>query len=190
MKSIRQKLIIANAGVIVLSILVIAVPDIKIQQSRMLSETARKAENSISEASTSINLFLSKPITIVNATAKYFQTHPSDSREQAEEYLETLLHGETILSQLYFSGSVPYKDGGFFFSNNSWTPPEGYDQTTRSWYKAGKNAAGVCISDPYIDAVTNAPVAAVSEGVVRNGTFTGVAGLDIQLRDLTKWFPP
>jgi methyl-accepting chemotaxis protein len=190
MKSIRLKLIIANVGVIVFSMLIIAAPDIKIQQARMLSETVEKAENKITEASTSINLFLCKPVNIVNAVAKYFQTNPSDSKEKAESYLEKLLAGETILSQLYYGGTIPYKDRGFFYSNNHWVPPEGYDQTSRSWYKAGKSSSSICISDPYIDALTNEPVAAVSEGVTIGGVFQGVVGLDIQLKDLNKMVSP
>jgi methyl-accepting chemotaxis protein len=191
MKSIRLKLIIANVGVIVFSILLIAAPDIKIQQTRMISETVEKAENKITEVSTSINLFLCKPVNIANAAAKYFQTNPSDSKEKAESYLEKLLAGETILSQLYYGGTIPYKDGGFFYSNNHWVPPEEYDQTSRSWYKAGKSSSSsISISDPYIDALTNEPVAAVSQGVTIDGTFQGVVGLDIQLKDLNNMVSP
>jgi hypothetical protein len=55
MKSIRLKLIIANAGGIVFSIQIIAAPDIKIQQTRILSETGVALNDVSAKMKESIN---------------------------------------------------------------------------------------------------------------------------------------
>ncbi len=191
MKSIKLKLILAIAGVILFSVLLITVPVTVIQYNQKIEETYEDAQDKIIQGHTQINLFLKEPISIVNSVSHYLNTHPDD-QEAIESFFEKLLKGKNNFSELYYAGVLPVKEGGFFWANDRWQPPEDYDQTTRAWYKAGQktSSGNVAISDPYLDSVTNSMVAAVSTSVLKNDTFSGVLALDIQLKELNELVSP
>lgn len=185
MKSIKLKLILANVGIVLFSVLLITLPVIVIQYNSQMEETADDAEDKIMQGHTQINLFMQEPISIVHTVSHYLNTHP-DNQEAVEEYFEQLLKGKGNFSELYYAGAVPVKDGGFFWANDRWQPPSDYDQTTRAWFKAGQRtqSGDITVSDPYLDSVTNSMVAALSTSVKKHGSFGGVVALDMQLKDL------
>ena len=185
MKSIKQKLILSNVFVVLFCVFVISVPVIKLQYDELKSDAKENAEYTVTQTCTDINLFLEKPINIVKSVVYYVQTYETE-KIKTESYFEKLLNGETDFSQLYYGNSVPVNKGGQFFSNNHWVPTADFDQTTRAWYKAAEENEGICISDPYIDAVTGTPVASVSHGVKQNNIMIGAVGLDIQLKNLNE----
>ena len=191
MKSIKLKLILANVGVVLFSVLLITLPIIFIQYNSQVKQTEEDAEDKVNQGHTMISLFMQQPITIVHTVSHYLKTHPDNQRD-IENYFEELLDGETDFSELYYSGALPVKDGGFFWANDRWAPPADYDQTTRAWFKAGQNVSGdeVAVSDPYLDSVTNSMVAALSTSVERNGVFCGVVALDMQLKELNGLVSP
>ncbi len=58
--------------------------------------------------------------------------------------------------------------------------PEGYDPRKRQWYIDTEQAKSIVISDPYVDAFTNALVLTVSAPVYdEKNEFVGVIGMDI-----------
>ena len=191
MKSIKLKLVLANVGLIVFSALLITLPIIMIQYSSKMEETNDDAEDKILQGNLKISNFLNEPITIINNVSCYLKSH-EDNQESIENFFEYLLKGKDTFSELYYSGAVPVKDGGFFWANDRWAPPSDYDQTTRAWYKAGRQTANgkISISDPYLDSVTNSMVAALSTSINRNGEFCGVAAIDIQLDELNELVAP
>ena len=190
-KSIKLKLVLANVGLIVFSALLITLPIIMIQYSSKMEETNDDAEDKILQGNLKISNFLNEPITIINNVSCYLKSH-EDNQESIENFFEYLLKGKDTFSELYYSGAVPVKDGGFFWANDRWAPPSDYDQTTRAWYKAGRQTANgkISISDPYLDSVTNSMVAALSTSINRNGEFCGVAAIDIQLDELNELVAP
>ncbi len=183
MKSIKLKLILSNVLVVAFSILLISVPVILVQYKSEVAVTDEAAVGKVAQASANINLFLQEPVSMVNAVSHYLMTHPTD-QDQIEKYFDKLLTGEKDFSELYYASALPYRDGGFFYANDRWTPPSDYDQTTRAWYKAGQSAKTYAVSDPYLDSVTNTMVSAISRGISINGNLAGVVGLDIQLKNL------
>ncbi|MCR5291071.1 MAG: HAMP domain-containing protein [Treponema sp.] len=187
--SINLKLILSTTLIVVFSILLISVPVITIQYHTQVESTVDSSETKITQACESIKLFLQRPITMINDVAFYLKTHDID-QYQIEHYFEELLKGESLFSELYFASALPYKDGGFFYANDRWQPPADYDQTTRAWYKAGKSASTYAISDPYLDSVTKAMVAALATGITKNGSFAGVLAVDMQLGDLNDIVAP
>ena len=191
MKSIKLKLILANVGIVLFSVLLITVPVIVIQYNTQMEETSDDAEDKIMQGHAQINLFMQEPISIVHTVSHYLNTHP-DNQESIEEYFDQLLRGKSNFSELYYAGAVPVKNGGFFWANDRWQPPSDYDQTTRAWFKAGQNtqSGAIAVSDPYLDNVTNSMVAALSTSVKKNGSFGGVVALDMQLKDLNNLVSP
>ncbi|EAH8345137.1 methyl-accepting chemotaxis protein, partial [Campylobacter coli] len=60
----------------------------------------------------------------------------------------------------------------------------GYNVTTRDWYKNTVNANSVVVSPPYIDAVTKEFVITYSKALYKDGKFVGVLGVDVLLTNL------
>lgn len=41
---------------------------------------------------------------------------------------------DPMYSILYYINEIPMPEGGTIYADNHWTPPEGWDQYTRSWF--------------------------------------------------------
>jgi len=182
---IKRKLIISNIALVVFAILVVSVPVIVLESAELERNAAVNADAQMTTAFTNVNLFLKKPETIVNTVFHHIITRDYLDQDDFETMLESIMKNEKDFSELYYSGALPVKDGGFFYANDHWTPPADYDQTTRAWFKAGKAAATFELSDPFMDMVSNQLVATLAKGVKVNGEFAGVIGLDISLSGLT-----
>ncbi len=61
----------------------------------------------------------------------------------------------------------------------------GFDTTTRSYYKSISEGI-ICITDPYIDAITGKTVITISAPVKVNGKIEGLAAVDISTDNLSK----
>ena len=191
MKSIKRKLILANVGIILFSVFLIAIPVLVMQCNSKTADVTDDASDKITQGHLEINLFMREPFGIVHSSRNYLKTH-EDDQERVENFFAAVLNGKSNFSELYYASATPVKDGGFFWANDRWTPPSDYDQTTRAWFKAGQSAgrSAVAVSDPYLDIVTNSMVAALSTSVEKNGVFAGVVSLDMQLKGLNELVSP
>ncbi|MFZ5351194.1 MAG: methyl-accepting chemotaxis protein [Bacillota bacterium] len=79
---------------------------------------------------------------------------------------------------------IGFSDKSAVFGDG-WIPDPDYDVTTRPWYTAALETAGVVYTDPYVDATTGNMVITISRAVKRNGTIIGVAAADIFVNVLT-----
>ncbi|WP_028330723.1 methyl-accepting chemotaxis protein [Brachyspira alvinipulli] len=90
------------------------------------------------------------------------------------------------IENIYYAGTVPYKDGGtlvIVYGDNL----EGFDQTTREWYiESIKNPSAAYISKPYIDAQTKDTVITISKAISINGAIKGVIGVDISFKKISE----
>ncbi len=185
MKTVGAKILLGNILVVLFSILIISIPVITIQYKNLAAEAIQEGETKVELASSNLNLFLQKPISIVTTVKHYLETHPVD-QTNIENFFEQTLRDEKQFSELYFASNLPFKDGGYFYANDRWAPPADYDQTTRAWFKAGSATRNFAISDPYLDSVTNSMVAALSTSIEKNGEKIGVLAVDIQLGQLNE----
>lgn len=65
--------------------------------------------------------------------------------------------------------------------------PEGYDATTRPWYKkALENKGQTVVTEPFVDAVTGNTVVAVVRTVEKDGQVVGVVALNVKLTTLAE----
>ena len=181
---IKQKLILSNLLMVFFAVLLVSVPVIIVQIKSMSENIAHVADGQVSTAYMEINHFLRKPEQITANIEHFISTQELDQDRMQDMFAHTL-NGETIFSQLYFSGTKPVKDGGFFWANDRWQPPADYDQTTRAWYKAGRDAVTYDVSAPYLDLVTNSMVTTVARKAMRGNEFLGVIGIDVSLADLS-----
>ena len=181
---IKQKLIISNLAMVLFAVLIVSVP-VMIVQIRTMSENIEKvADGQLSTAHMEINHFLRKP-EMITANVEHFIATQELDEDHIQDMFAHTLQGEKTFSQLYFSGTTPVKDGGFFWANDRWQPPADYDQTTRAWFKAGRNAVTYDVSAPYLDLVTNSMVTTIARKAIKDGQFIGVIGIDVSLADFT-----
>lgn len=67
-----------------------------------------------------------------------------------------------------------------------WTTPADYDPRVRDWYKQAKSSGKLIFSPPYQDTATKEWIITVAVPFQNpQGTFAGVVGADVQLKDLT-----
>lgn len=75
-----------------------------------------------------------------------------------------------------------YKDGGLYMAvTDTSTLPEGFDATSRDWYKKAFDTNSTIITAPYIDTATGAMIVTVASPIYENGNLMGVFGCDITL---------
>ncbi|WP_191015902.1 methyl-accepting chemotaxis protein [Treponema zioleckii] len=185
--TIKFKLLSSSIGIVLFTILAISVPVLVLESTTLSESIEDLAESKVTNAYRNLNHFLKRPETIVSDIGHYIVSQELD-RETVEPYLAHIMQDPNNkgFSELYYSGTQPVKDGGFFWSNDHWEPPADYDQTTRAWFKAGKSTDTFDISDPYLDMVTGQLVTTLAMGVKNNGDFLGVVGIDISLKDLSE----
>ena len=84
-----------------------------------------------------------------------------------------------------FSGFYGCRTDKTLFSTPELFFPEGYDPTTRGWYKGAVESAGkMFFSDVYVDASTGGLVVTFSQAVYKNNQIDGVVSFDYPLTDL------
>ena len=75
-----------------------------------------------------------------------------------------------------------YKDKGLYMAvTDTSTLPEGFDATSREWYKKSFDTNSTIITAPYIDTATGTMIVTVASPIYENGNSMGVFGCDITL---------
>ena len=91
------------------------------------------------------------------------------------------------MSEAYpnFSGFYGCRTDKTMFKSPKLILPDGYDPTSRGWYKGAVVRAGkMYYSDVYVDAFTGDLVVTFSQAVYKNGALDGVVAFDYPLTDL------
>ena len=163
--------------VMVIGLILFFTPRYKKEFTSEIEANMYKNETSVT---TWLNYFYSQ-VEVLTSYCKY----ETDYIQMLDSFKELESIKDEIIN-IYFSGTVPYKDGGILiivYGDNL----EGFDQTTREWYReAVKNTSGIYISPPYMDAQTKDIVITISKAIVLNGTVKGVIGIDISFTKIAK----
>lgn len=105
---------------------------------------------------------------------------------------KTNLKDEIILDNLkYLTQNVKGTLGFFmgfsdkkFLDGTGWIPDEGFDPTTRDWFKHAVNSDEIIISPPYINAMDKNMVITISKRINQGGKTVGALGSDISMAEL------
>jgi methyl-accepting chemotaxis protein len=184
MKSIQLKLVLMVGAILFVTIAAITVPVVVTESSALNASLQRQSAQALDRGRLEVLNYLSQPIVLVRA-ARSFVVAPKLDQKSTEDYFGRLMEGHPDFSELYFSGTKPYKDGGFFYANDHWIPPKTYDQTQRPWYVAAEKAPEIGFSPPYVDANTKTLVVTVASVARADSKEVGVVGLDMNLQALT-----
>lgn len=98
------------------------------------------------------------------------------------KYFTSITKSNSDISAAYF-GTKDKKT----FINSTTKLPDGYDPTSRGWYKKAAEAKSLVWTDPYLDAFTGKMAITVAKPVIVNNEVVGVYGLDILLDTISSF---
>ncbi|MBP5450108.1 MAG: cache domain-containing protein, partial [Spirochaetales bacterium] len=183
MRSIKLKLIVLTASMILAAISIVTFPILNAQIRSSKDNITKSAAMQITSAIDSINSFFDKPKTIVKDVSLYVK-RGDFNLERAQKDFEDLVKGNSSILCLYYADPVPINKGGMFYSSDCWIPENDYDKESRDWYAEAKKTDKVIVSEPYIDEDTRSLVTTVAYAVRENDKFLGVNGIDILLTEI------
>lgn len=95
---------------------------------------------------------------------------------------DDFIDGVMELNDALLDCYTAYEDVSLYMAvTDTSTLPEGFDATTRSWYKDAVASDDVIFTAPYVDTATGAMVITVAAPIRENGSIVGVFGCDITL---------
>ncbi len=184
MRKIGTKLILCFSLVVVFSVALVSVPILKAQVNGV-SETVREiASGQMNSATIAVEAYLDKPGRLVKDIAFYASRANLELKKTQDDF-ERLIKDEPAILALYYADEVPMDKGGYFYYSGGWTPDSSYDKYSRGWFTGTKNTDENLLTDPYMDASTNALVISICHRVLHeDGSFAGTVGIDISLDNL------
>src|SRR5579863_3702511 len=107
------------------------------------------------------------------------QTLADDLRDTDAAEVRRLLDQPTLAAT--FKATYLGDEVGHFTIAPNEQLPEDFDPRSRPWYKLAASTHGVVLTAPYADAAGGGLIITAAAPVMSHGTFTGVAGADLDL---------
>lgn len=122
--------------------------------------------------------------TIIFQKMSYVEVYANNiSKDQKKG--QALLRDLTYLTQ-NVDGALDFYAGfkdKTFLDGSGWVPESDFDPTSRSWYKGAIGKSSAYVSDPYISAIDNGIVVAISYEIKYNNKPEGVLGADLSMKE-------
>ncbi|EAK2629558.1 methyl-accepting chemotaxis protein, partial [Campylobacter coli] len=196
MNSIKVKLSFIANLIAVFALIVLGVVSFYFTETSLHEATLREQTNLLKATENVIDDYKAQNSAIVENLAKDILSLPYESLNSQEDLIQNVgmmlkdyrhtinalatyvgqSSGENIISD-----DISDKEGVNARINGK---ANGYNATTRDWYKDTVNANSVVVSPPYIDAVSKEFVITYSKALYKDGKFIGVVGLDMILTTL------
>lgn len=183
--SIRTKLIISLVSICVIPLIILGFGSYNQSKTILSNKLTVTSKQTLSEINDGLIDYFRGFSNIVSMTSK----NPAIMNIDVDNNNETIINilkgikesDGDILDIYYGTGS------GKFAIYPEVQMPEGYDATTRSWYKLALEHKGqVVITPPYVDAATGNSVVGIAETVEKDGHVVGVIGIDCTLATLSE----
>lgn len=155
-------------------------------EKAILNETSQSVSNKA-------EVFFERYIAIVEQMAqdKNLQNFLVDAKgrstlTQTEGFMtaaKTVEDTQKMDSEVILSAYIAEDD--YYLVSPTVQSKSGYDVSTKEYYKAVSENR-ICITDPYIDAITGGVVTTISAPITVNGKIEGLAAVDIAIEKLTK----
>lgn len=108
----------------------------------------------------------------------------SEGVGEVETRIQNTLQAVTKTHSNFVEAFIGTEYGGFIIGSNN-TPPQGYDPRTRPWYKSAIQQRGSSVISEAYTSSTGGVVVTAAETIINQGKVVGVAGIDVNLDDLT-----
>ncbi|MCI7768089.1 MAG: methyl-accepting chemotaxis protein [Oscillospiraceae bacterium] len=175
-----RSMIISMAVTIAITLSLLSVIGFAASYSKVKSGVQNSAEQAISVYSEKINAWISEQAAFCSsqANAAGNLVAASGNRKNNDAFLDSAMTLNSSLLDCY----TAYEDTALYMAvTDTSTLPEGFDPTTRGWYKDAVSANSPIFTSPYIDTATGAMVITVASPIYENGRLAGVFGCDITL---------
>ncbi|MHC1721529.1 MAG: methyl-accepting chemotaxis protein [Clostridiaceae bacterium] len=181
MKSIKGKItIIAVAISTICMIALYAVCYFNAKQS-LTEETLSKIRYQSNTYAATFDGWMGKQGVIVNFMASEIENIGKSDQETIKLYLNGKIANNNEFAAVYagFSDKV-------FLTDSAQVVPEGFDCTSRDWYKEAVKQDRLVYTKPYTDALSGKMVVSIVKPLKENGKVIGVAGADILVDYITR----
>ncbi|MDR3596968.1 methyl-accepting chemotaxis protein [Clostridium sp.] len=178
--SIRSKLILSLVAVCIIPLIILGFGSYNQSKSILNNKLTLTSTQTLDEINNGLNDYFQRFSDTVSMTTKNPAVVNIDTDNNTEVIMEIMKgikeSDKDILGIYYGTAS------GKFSIYPVAKMPDGYDATTRSWYKQALEHKGqVIITPPYKDAATGNNVVTIAQAVEKNGQIVGVIGLDCAL---------
>lgn len=181
MKSIKGRIISACLAISIICILAISLIGYTSSKKNVTEQTVSKIKYRADTYATSFDGWLNTHGKIVDELANDL----SDNITYEKKDLQPVLDKKAKNNDAFIKVYMGLEDK--IFIDNSWEQKlEGYDPTSRNWYKKAVSDDKLIFTSPYIAAISGKMVMTVSKAVKQNGNIVGVVGADISLDNLTE----
>ncbi len=183
--SIRSKLITSLLAICLIPLIILGLSSYNQSKSILNNKLTLTSKQTLSEINYGILDYLQLFTNTVSMTAKNPAIINIDTDNNGEVIMDIMKgvkeSNKDILSIYY--GTASGKFSIYPFAKM----PDGYDATTREWYKqALENRGKAIITHPYKDAATGNNVVAIAQAVERDGKIIGVIGIDCALTTISE----
>ena len=181
MRTIKGKLIAAISTVVVLIMLISSVGSYLIATSVVNRKVRELQFGKARETAEEMNGWLAGQTAWVEENVHTYELKmQQDSYDEIKNYLSArLASADNAIMDAYYG----FEDHTMLIINSE--VGNDYDCCERGWYRQEKEAGGVIVTDPYVDAFTGKVVVTVAAPMYNEaGEFTGVCGADIMTTEL------
>jgi methyl-accepting chemotaxis protein len=198
MKSKNQSIIGIVSVVVIVAMLLMAVVSAVSQYAASISSATKDLELNTVALSGKVDGYIEKIKVAVDQNSVVGQQFFEEDAKMAQYVPDTVAGAAakewllTYLTTVYTNSNGEYSDcyagfpDGDAIFGMGWVPPEGYDVTTRGWYKNGiSNAGKVIVDAPYYDLSYNTLSLAFTKSIGNNAEY-GVTCVDIFLESAEK----
>ncbi len=183
--SIRTKMIFGIMAICIIPLVIIGIGsyfESKLILNNKLTLTSTQSLMEINDGLSEYFNALAEVVTITADNSHFVNIEAGDNKNYIQDILNTVKENKKDLLGVYY-GTASHQ----FLISPEQKMPDGYDPTTRDWYKqAAENSGEVVITPPYEDASTGNNVITVAKAVEKDGRVVGVMAVDCTLSTLTK----
>jgi methyl-accepting chemotaxis protein len=178
--SIRSKLILSLVAVCIIPLIILGFGSYNQSKSILNNKLTLTSTQTLDEINNGLNDYFQRFTNTVSMTTKnpaILNTDTDNNTEVIMDIMKGIKESDKDILGIYYGTA-----SGKFSIYPVAKMPDGYDATTRSWYKQALEHKGqVIITPPYKDAATGNNVVTIAQAVEKNGQIVGVIGLDCAL---------
>jgi methyl-accepting chemotaxis protein len=185
LNSIRTKLVISLVAICVIPLIITGVVSYNQSKSILSNKLILTSTQTLSEINNGLMDYFHGFSNIVSMTSKSLPIVNIDIDNDNTIMMDTfkaVKESDKDILDIYYG-----TDSGKFAMYPETKMPDGYDATTRAWYKEAVEHKGqVVITPPYVDVVTGDNVIGIVQAVEKDGQVVGVIGIDCTLATLSE----
>ncbi len=182
-KTIKGRLTVAAIIIVVLTMLISNGVVMILAANNLKEDQTQSLEHQANKFALTIDKWIEGERTMVEGVVYNIQS--LKTKPPSGDDLLTLVRanaaGRPELLNMYI-GTI---DKSFYQSDPNATTPEGYDPSSRGWWKSAEAAKKTVVTDPYMDVLIGGMCITIASPVYLDGELIAVVGADVTLDTIT-----